>query len=94
MRKADLQVAILRGTNLESANLRNADLQYADLRDANLRGANFQGADLQGSHFGRNPGLTGAQRQKFTARGAVFDDVPTDCPDRPPTDAAAPEPEI
>jgi DNA-binding transcriptional MerR regulator len=56
LERANLQGAILRGSNLMAAKLYSADLQGANLREANLQGvdlsdANLKGANLQGANL-------------------------------------------
>ena len=69
LQHAYLQVADLRGANLQYADLQHAYLQVADLQRANLYGANLQYANLQYANlYGAN--LRGANLQYADLQGA------------------------
>jgi uncharacterized protein YjbI with pentapeptide repeats len=74
LRYADLEDAILKGSNLQGIDLKGANLRNADLEDANLKGANLRWAYLEGIDLGdadlRNANLQDANLQRVDLRFA------------------------
>jgi uncharacterized protein YjbI with pentapeptide repeats len=79
---ADLSGAYLEGANLHQANFNSASLALANLIAADVTGANFtktnlthtswSNAKVSGAIFGDNIGLTEANKESLTAKGAIF----------------------
>ena len=87
---ANLTDTDLTGANLMCANLSDVDLTGADLTGANLTGAYVCNADLNcvtlsdttnfnnTQFIGYNYGISEQMRQDLIARGAIFEDCPSD----------------
>lgn len=69
---ADLSHADFRNANLSGADLINADLSNAYLEGADLSGANLASAKVEKAVFGKNAGISEADKSDLEKRGAIF----------------------
>lgn len=71
LKKANLEVAYMRGYDLRDANLQGVDLYRVDLRDANLEGVNLENAYLVETKL-QGAKLTGANLRNATLKNVYY----------------------
>ncbi|MEL6841830.1 MAG: pentapeptide repeat-containing protein [Bacteroidota bacterium] len=81
--QADLQLAVMRETNLAQSQLTFADLQRADLRWVDFRGANLLGARLDGANLvlanAQGAKLRDSSIEYAKVNGAFFEEADLRC---------------